>query len=192
MAVSIGRTSVTANRKHAPKRSAPNDAGLRGYDGLTAMKFMLEEMFGRAAWYKLKETRDIQTWQTETIRLLRAIELSVKCTIEIADQQWRIEMSELIKDGIRWIGESDHIDDLLSHLTATLARIVFLQIGHVPRVHSRSSTTIPLIPRYWTLNGYRTVQYVQTAAQSAATKVEQDRLAENIRRIEAKGAVRPL
>jgi hypothetical protein len=166
-----------------PKRSSPNEAGLRhNTSELSSIKHLLEEIFGQPTWYKLKETGSIRTWKTETARLLRAIDLSIKSTVEISDDQWRRDMAELIADGIKRIDRAKYIDELLSDLAATLTRIVFLQIGLIPS-HYGASATLPLVARNWTLKGHRSVQYVQNDAQRAAVKAEQERLAENKRRV---------
>jgi hypothetical protein len=163
-------------------RRTPNEAGLRhDTSELSSMKFLLKKPFGRPAWYKLKETGDLRTWKTETARLLRAIELSIKSTVEIADDQWRQDIAGLVAEGIERVEQAKYIDQLLSDLAAILTRIVFLQIGRIP-YHYAASQTVPLVARNWTLKGHRSVQYVQNDAQRAALKAEQDRLAENRRR----------
>ena len=147
------------------------------------MKFLLERLFGKPVWYRLKETGDIRTWRQETTRLLRAIDLSIKSTVQIADDQWREDVATIIADGIRDIERAEYIDTLLSDLAATLAQVVFAQIGNMPVPYSHD--IVPLTARNWTLDGFRSVQYVQTVAQRAAVQRQQRRLAENAKRAES-------
>jgi hypothetical protein len=57
------------------------------------MEFLLERLFGKPIWYRLKETGDIRTWRQETTRLLRAIDLSIRSSVQIADVQWREDVA---------------------------------------------------------------------------------------------------
>jgi hypothetical protein len=165
----------------SPRRATPNEAGLRpGIAELSSMKFLLERLFGKPVWYRLKETGDIRTWRKETTRLLRAIDLSINSTVQIVDDQWRADVSEIIAEGLKKLALAEHIDTLLSDLAATLAQIVFMQIGNMPIRYSHN--IIPLTARNWTFDGFRSVQYVQTAAQRATVQRCQKRLQENAKR----------
>jgi hypothetical protein len=167
--------------KKPPRRATANEAGLRhDIAELSSMKFLLERLFGRPVWYRLKETGSIRTWRHETIRLLRAIDVSIASTVHVADEEWREDVRTIIAIGIREIKAAEHIDTLLSDLAATLSELVFTQIGIFPI--RNSDKVIPVIPRRWTLDGLRSVQYVQTPAQRAASSRRQKRLAENARR----------
>jgi hypothetical protein len=115
----------------------------------------------------MKETGTIRDWRKAATRLLSSIEFSINATVEITDAQWRDEIKEVIKLGKAHIREADHIADLFGHLSATLARIVFVQIGFLPR-RSSHDKSVPLAEPYWRLNGFRSVQYVQTDAQRRA------------------------
>jgi hypothetical protein len=98
-------------------------------------------------------------WRKVGLKLLDAIDLSVKSTVEVADADWFKEIAETIERGKEQVRDAEPIDALLSSLVATLAELVFIQIGNFPR-HALYETT-PLTAEWWTLTGYRSVQYVQ-------------------------------
>jgi hypothetical protein len=59
---------------------------------------------------------------------------------------------------------------------------VFLQLGDIP-LHSRAPDPVPLSKAWWTLTGFRTVQYVQNENQRAAFELLIANRAENAKRI---------
>jgi hypothetical protein len=130
------------------------------------MKRFLEVTLGHPVYLKLKDGAPLKEWQKATIRLLKAVELAINSTVEIADQEWRDDIAAAICLGRDLIRGSDTSSALFAVLSATLTQIVFLQIGLMP---SRShETTTPLTAAFWTLNRHRSVQYVQTAVQRQA------------------------
>lgn len=156
---------VVAGRKHRPTRA---EIGLR-YDmsQFYSMKSVLEEALGHPAYVKLKETGTMADWRTETSRLLAAIELAINSTVVLTDAAWRNDIAAVIRLGLHGIKSSETISDLFSVLSGALSRIVFIQIGQMPR-HTLLTKRAPLIPEWWTLNTYRSVQYVQNDAQKQA------------------------
>ena len=98
--------------------------------------------------------------------MLRAIEVSIDATVEIADPGWKSEIAGVLELGRRHLASARSITSLFAHLSAALTRIVFLELGQVPS--RRHVEAIPVVPKNWRLNGLRSVQYVQTAGQSAA------------------------
>jgi hypothetical protein len=130
------------------------------------MKAVLEQLFGRRCYMKLKETANLKDWKVETDRLLRAIEVSINATVEVADPEWRSEIGGVLDLGRHHLADAKSITSLFAHLSSTLTRIVFLQVGQLP---SRGGVeVVPVVANNWRLNGLRSVQYVQTAEQSAA------------------------
>ncbi len=65
-------------------------------------------------------------WRKAGLKLLDAIDLSVKSTIEIADTNWFKEVAEAIDHGRESLRNSEAIDALQSRLVATLAELVFI------------------------------------------------------------------
>ena len=124
------------------------------------MKAFFEEILGRASFIKVKDYGPLKRWKAETVCLLKAVTLSIAATVEIADEEWKAEINVEIEHGISLVKSSSEIDELFSCLSATLAKIVFLQIGFVPRGH-RSVNRVALTPHNWKLNPVRSVQYVQ-------------------------------
>jgi len=129
------------------------------------MKAVLEQLFGRRCYKKLKETGTLKDWKAESNRLLRAIEVAIYTTVEIADPEWRPDIKSELDSGRRHIDGAETITSLFANLSATLTRLVFLQLGCFP---SRcTAEVVPVVATNWRLNSLRSVQYVQTAAQSA-------------------------
>ena len=130
------------------------------------MKAVFEEILGKASFMKVKDYGSLKRWKGETICLLKAVAMSIGATIEIADEDWKAEVSSEIKHGISVVKSSSEIDELFAALAATLARVVFLQIGFLPRGH-RYVERVALTPRNWKLDLVRSVQYVQNEQQRA-------------------------
>lgn len=132
------------------------------------MKAVLEMLFGRRCYMKLKEAGDLKDWKHETQRLLRAIEFSVNANVEIADQEWRSDVTDVLELGRTYVTNAESITDMFAHLSATLTRLVFLQLGQMPNHHSAEA--VPCIKQNWQLNQFRSVQYVQNTEQAAAVE----------------------
>jgi len=129
------------------------------------MKAVFEQLFGRRCYMRLKETGNLKDWKAESDRLLRAIGVAIDTTVEIADPEWRAEIKDVLDLGRHHVARAETITSLFAHLSATLTRLVFLQLGCFP---SRSAAeVVPVIATNWRLNSLRSVQYVQTAEQSA-------------------------
>src|SRR5260221_8805819 len=131
------------------------------------MKTFLEQVFGPKVYQKLKETGRFKDWQSETSRLLAVIGLSIEATVKVADKEWRDEIGNVIKDGQHGIRETETMADLFAVLSTALARIAFLQIGMMP-LRYRTAKPVRMKSEWWTLNRFRTVQYVQTSQQRDA------------------------
>lgn len=150
------------------KRSSSQDTGIR-YDmsQFYSMKDVMEQLFGKRAYLRLKETASLKDWKDSTVKLLNAILLASESSVAVADEDWRNEITDAVKLGVKVISSSEHISDLFSSLAATLTRISFVQIGCMPN-HRLQQKTVPLKKDWWTLRHFRSVQYVQSEAQKAA------------------------
>jgi hypothetical protein len=106
--------------------------------------------------------------------LLRAIKVAIKSTVEIADDDWFADIDSILELGKKQIAESKTATELFAYLSATLARLVFLQIGFSP-LGRQQKETIPLTKEWWTLTSVRTVQFVQNNKQCHTAQVLRDR-----------------
>jgi hypothetical protein len=171
-------------RKKPGKRLTPREAGIRAQlEHLYPVKALIEKLFGKAAFMKIKMGGSMNDWRDAATKLLDAIGLSVKSTVKIADEDWFKEIAETVTRSKTRIREADTIDGLLSYLVQGLAELVFIQLGNFP-MHRISQTT-PLTPKWWTLTGYRSVQYVQTDKQKKAQACLNETRAANARRAAA-------
>jgi len=128
------------------------------------LKAALEALLGHRVYSRLKETATLRDWKDEIQRLLRAIKIAIKSTVEIADDDWFADIDSILEIGKTQIAESKTATELFSSLSATLVRLVFLQIGFLP-LGRQQRETIPLTKECWTLTSVRTVQFVQNHKQ---------------------------
>lgn len=128
-----------------------------------ALKTAIQQLLGNRAWLDLKECTSVPTWRSYVLKLLEAVRISTDQSIEIRDESWVAEVHENLQRGTIAAKSAKEIDELISVLTATLLRQVFLQIGMLPNRSSAQKVT--RAREYWTLNGHRTVQYTQTPTQ---------------------------
>jgi hypothetical protein len=168
-------------RKKSRKRLTPPQAGIEArLEHLYPVKAIIEKLFGRAAFMKIKMGGSMHDWVSTSIKLLDAIDLSVKSTVKIADEDWFKEIAETIIRSKERIRKADTIDLLFSYLVEALTELVFIQLGNFPQHRSYEAT--PLKSERWTFTGYRSVQYVQSEKQKAAQAQLNARRAENVRR----------
>lgn len=150
------------------------------------MKDVMEQLFGKRAYLRLKETAGLKDWRDSTIKLLNAILLATESSIAVVDEDWRKEIRDAVALGVKSISSADHISDLFSSLAATPTQIAFLQIGCMPN-HRSQQKTVPLTKEWWTLGHFRSVQYVQSEAQKAAVvQVREKRKATGLKQQEHK------
>lgn len=142
------------------------------------LKATFEQILGKRAYRKLKETAGLSGWKVETTKLLKAIELSTIETVKVADPEFHKEANEILELGRAHIKSAKDISELFASLSATLTRIVFLQIGYIP-AHGRFES-VRLTPKNWNLEGVRSVQYVQSNAQKETAKLLEKRKNESI------------
>jgi hypothetical protein len=137
------------------------------------LKAVFEQILGKRAYRKLKETATLSDWKVETKKLLKAIELSIEETVKVADADFYKEAKQVLELGHAHIKSAKDISDLFASLSATLTRIVFLQIGYIP-AHDRVES-VSLTPKNWNLACVRSVQYVQCTEQKETKKRIEDR-----------------
>ena len=138
-----------------------------------ALKSAVEDLLGRRAWLELKEATSLGTWRKYVYRLFDAIELSVATTIVIRDDDWAREVHENIEHGRELAKIAKDTDDLVSALSATLLRQVFLQLGTCPS--RKTAEAVPLKADRWDLSGFRSVQIIQTPKQREAVFLSKQR-----------------
>lgn len=134
------------------------------YSKYLILKSSIEDLFGTEAWYALKESNHLPTWRKYAERTLKAIELSIKDTVEIYDNAWLREVEENIQRGVDGIKSQKSIDEIIAALAGSLINISFLQIGLIPRRKGQPDK-YPLKKGKWRLNTYRQAIYLQTRLQ---------------------------
>lgn len=137
------------------------------------LKAAFEQILGKRTYRKLKETATLSDWKVETKKLLKAIELSHIETVKVADAEFYKEAKQILELGVRHIRSAEDISELFANLSATLTRVVFLQIGYIP-AHDRVEL-IPLTKKNWNLACVRSVQYLQSSGQKETAKLIEDR-----------------
>jgi hypothetical protein len=137
------------------------------------LKAAFEQILGRRTYRKLKETATLSDWKVETKKILKAIELSIAETVKVADAEFYKEAKQLIELGHIHIKSAKDISELFASLSATLTRIIFLQIGYIPAHNSLES--VPLTQKNWNLACVRSIQYVQSTEQKEVAKRIKDR-----------------
>ncbi len=125
------------------------------------LKAVIEHTLGTRAYHRIKDAGPLQEWKKQLTRLLLAMQLSVEDTIQVVDDDWREEIKAVFEDGQQLLKESENISELFSRCSATLSKLVFLQIGFIPY----RTTTVELRKGKWNLAHHRSVLYVQTGGQ---------------------------
>jgi hypothetical protein len=73
-------------------------------------------------------------------------------------------VNENLSRGIESAKSAKSIEELLASFSATLLRQVFIQIGTLPH-RTTVHKAVTLDRKWWRLNGFRSVQYVQSQVQ---------------------------
>jgi hypothetical protein len=131
-----------------------------------AMKSLLERVLGRSSFRRVKDYAPLAVWKVEARKLIKAIALSIEATVLVVDDEWKDEVKSLLDHGVSRVEMSASVDQLFASLAATFGELALLQVGFVPRGHSRVDR-VPLIAQNWKLDPVRSVQYVQSAVQRA-------------------------
>lgn len=76
------------------------------------MKSALEDLFGSDAWYAFKEPNHLGTWRKYVERTFRAVELSIKDSVEIYDEEWMKDVSLCLQQGIEQLKLASSIDEV--------------------------------------------------------------------------------
>ena len=137
------------------------------------MKGVLENILGRSTYRKLKDYAELSDWEDALEKLLNAILLSINTTILIADDDWLQDVEKIVVSGKESLRQSKNSADLFASFSATLTKIVFLQIGFIPDRYS--SEKVPLVPSNWKLDVFRSVQYIQSNNQKQSLKQYKER-----------------
>ena len=127
-----------------------------------ALKAIFERIWGEGTYLDLKHCSDLKVWKRYCERTLRATALVVSDTVRIADDEWRNEMAEIVEHGIGRVKSAEAFDELFQCLAATYVEASFLQLGFMPNRHRSRAR---LRKGDWCLDGFRSVQYVQSAEQ---------------------------
>jgi len=147
------------------------------------LKEVLEKLLGHRVYLRLKETGTLRDWKAEIRKLLLAIKTAIESTIELADDDWFAEVDSILEYGEKRIQDSKTITQLFAYLSATLTKLVFLQIGFFPSGRFKREI-VPLTKEWWTLNPVRTVQYVQNRKQRACAQRLRDKKIEAARQLD--------
>ncbi|WP_444939956.1 hypothetical protein ACJJI3_12685 [Microbulbifer sp. ZKSA004] len=75
------------------------------YSKYQVLKFTLEDLFGKEAWYDLKESNELSIWKKYGIKTLGAIKISIFDTVKYRGEEWVSEIEELIEQGSQNIKE---------------------------------------------------------------------------------------
>ena len=148
-------------------------AELTGYDEAIPLKSALEELLGVDEWYRLKDSRDLKTWKRSLLRALNASKVAITVTVEVADDEWRAGVAEILERGKGDVARSQSFRELLSSFAACYLRLSFHQLGLAPQRKSRPGR-ISAIPSNWRLNAYRSVLYTQTEEQKMRLQYSRD------------------
>lgn len=122
------------------------------------LKSTIEDLFGKKAWYEIKECTNISTWKKFCVKILRAIKVASETNVIVVDNAWRKELNQEITHGEEHISIAKEIDEVIAVLAATLTRVSFLQFGFIPQRKTMEKVT--LHRQYWQLDRNRSVQYV--------------------------------
>jgi hypothetical protein len=133
-----------------------------------ALKHLYESLFERSAWLEIKHSTNLNKWKKYSIKVLSALEVSARATIQVVDAGWLGQFTTTIEHGKARLTSSKDFEHLFANLAATLGEISFLQLGMMPSRSTLQNITL----RHqgdWKLDIYRSVQYVQNHEQLLAT-----------------------
>jgi len=137
---------------------------MNAYTKYLPLKSAIEDLFGRDAWYALKESNHLGTWRKYAERTFKAVELSIEDTVEVYDPEWMEAVSSCLTKGMEQLKLVDAIDDVVGVVAGTMVEMSFLQIGYMPRRKGKSGP-FPLRKGEWRFNAFRSVAYFQTRSQ---------------------------
>lgn len=80
-----------------------------------ALKAAIKQLLGNQAWLDLKETASITTWRKYVMKILDAIEVSIRESVQVRDKAWVIEVQQNLSHGRALAKASKDIEALLSN-----------------------------------------------------------------------------
>lgn len=134
------------------------------YKKYRSFKRIMEDLFGKDAWYALKESNHIPTWRKWCTKALNAIHNSISETVKVSDDEWQEQVNFIIDSGLDCLKEADEVDELISILAATILELSFHQVGFIPRRRG-SEHARAFRKGSCDLSGFRSVIYVQNNEQ---------------------------
>ena len=165
-----------------PKPVTRESAGITHHiEQFAAMKHILEHLFGPATYARLKYA-SFDDWRQASRKAFKAIRLSIKERVAVADDLWRDDVEDAIAHGERRISYAANMAELFNVLAASFIELSFVLAGGMPP-HARG--TRPLTKEYWGGPPLRSPQYVQADWQKENAKTEAERRRKNRERIEA-------
>jgi len=133
------------------------------------LKSLVEDLFGKKAWVEVKHATDVKTWKKYSLKIISAIELAAKSTVEISDNEWFQELNSIVEHGKGRINRSKSTEEIFASLSASVASISFFQLGRLPNNSCRQQVTLRHKGN-WKFNEFRSVQYVQNKEQAYVKK----------------------
>lgn len=141
-----------------------------------ALKDTFERLWGRNTYLDLKHCSDIRRWKRYCERTLRVSGMAAIDSVLIADDDWHVTFANIVQRGIERIKSAKNFDDLFQNFAATYMEMSFHQFGWMPSVSP--SYRSKLKQGGWKLDGFRSVQYVQSPQQKANFERREQRLVE--------------
>jgi len=129
-----------------------------------AMKSLVENLFGRDAWQEVKHATSVKVWKKYAKKILDAISMTARSTVEIADSEWHEELDSIVEFGKSRLAYANDPEAVFASLAGTLGLINFHQFGRMPSHSHRKRVTLRH-PSNWKFDQFRSVQYVQNREQ---------------------------
>ena len=136
--------------------------------GYHTIRTMFGSLWGQQAYQDLKNYKTIKEYRKYAKKTLEASKLAIQKTVLVYDETWKKESLKLIGKGLERIKETSDFEHLFAILAETYIRLSFHQIGNFPNSNTGDKVTLRN-KKLWTLNGFRSVQYVQTCGQKNAS-----------------------
>lgn len=135
------------------------------YEKNRAIKSTIENALGLDGWCALKDATKVAVWKKYFEATLHSYLVAARETVTVADDDWRDEFEENLENAKAEIQLAGTVEDALDVFCAALIRQSYLQLGMVPRRLGAPSHNAKRGAKTWRLDGFRSVQYVQTREQ---------------------------
>ena len=109
------------------------------------MKSLVENLFGRNAWLEVKHSTSLKVWKKYSNKILSAITVTARSTVEISDPDWHEELESIVELGNGRINHAKDTESVFSALAGTLGLISFHQLGRRPENSTRKQVFRQLI-----------------------------------------------